>query len=360
MFCPFTGKSQKGCASFKAQSNDGTAVFITIWKIDLESIGGKCPITCKKITSKNECSEHDDDLLEAFEARAKYIVENVKHSNLVRYLDVNCVIMDESLIVHLVQEYIEGASVKDLYGQDVLPTLAPIAEMLLKSISYLHSMDPKIVHGYISDASIFLGKSAVYRVADYHLVPYLMYLQDKHSMNTTTDFEALGTLIASKNRIVQFFANDFVEQCRSSQSTCWDLLSHVFLSNAHIGEANTIYNGPFLNHFEIEEILGSGSYGNVVKAKHPNGQESFALKLIELPRGSKGQYGKVKREVELISQVSHENVVKYITSWEQSVNITELGLSQEESDSSSADELVLRHFNFNLLFVQCFFKSTIF
>lgn len=246
--------------------------------------------------------------------------------------------MDGNLIVYLVQEYIEGASVKDLYEQGVLPTLAPIAEMLLKAISYLHSMDPKIMHGYISDASIFLGKSAVYRVADYHLVPYLMYLQGTHPISTKTDFEALGSLIASKNKIVQYYANDFVEQCRSSNSTCWDLLSHAFLSNAHIGEANTIYNGPFLNHFEIEDILGSGSYGSVIKAKPPNGQESFALKLIELPRGSKGQYGKVKREVELISQVSHENVVKYITSWEQSVNISELGLSEEESDSSSSDE----------------------
>ncbi|XP_055298583.1 eIF-2-alpha kinase GCN2-like [Sitodiplosis mosellana] len=332
------GVSQKGCASFKAQSDEGIDVFITTWEIDLESIDGKCLITCKQISRENDCHQHDDDIVEVFESRAEYIIKNVKHSYLVRYLDVNCEILDGNLIVHLVQEYIEGVSVKDLYEQGILPSLAPIAERLLKAISYLHSMDPKITHGYINDASIFLGKSAVYRVADYHLVPYLMYLQDTYSMPVTTDFQALGSLVASKNKIVQYFANDFVEQCHLTQSTCWDLLSHEFLSNAHIGESNTIYNGPFLNHFEIEETLGSGSYGSVIKAKPPNGRESFALKLIELPSGSKGQYGRVKREVELISQIDHENVVKYITSWEQSVNVTELGLNQEESDSSSSDD----------------------
>lgn len=85
MFYPFTGESQKGCSSFKAQLDDGTDVFITTWESDLESIGGKCPITCKRIASKNDCFEHDDDIVEAFKTRAKYIIENVKHSNSVRY-----------------------------------------------------------------------------------------------------------------------------------------------------------------------------------------------------------------------------------------------------------------------------------
>lgn len=318
--------------SFKARSIDGQDVFITTWEIDLELIDEKCPIDCKEISDECQC-QHDAEIVEAFETRAKYIIENVKHTNLVRYLDVNCEIMDDILTVDLVQEYVDGPSVRDLCEQGILPTLAPIAERLLKTISYLHIMDPKITHGYISDGSIFLGKSAVYRVADYHLVPYLMYLQGTHYMPTTTDFHALGSLIESKNKIVQHFARDFIEKCHSNQSTCWDLLNHEFLSNAHIGEANTIYDGPFLNHFEIEKILGSGSGGIVIKAKPPNGRESFAFKLIELPSGSKGQYGRVKREVELISQIEHENVVKYITSWEQTVNISELGLNVDESDS---------------------------
>lgn len=335
---PSTGESKKGCTAFKAQTNAGLDVFITTWRIELESIDEKCPINCMQISTKSAC-QHDEDIIEVFKIRAKYIIENVKHTNLVRYLDVNCQILDDILIVNLVQEYVEGVSVRDLYEQGILPSLAPIAERLLKTISYLHIMDPKITNGYINDGSIFLCKSAVYRVADYHLVPYLMYLKGTHLICATTDYHAMGSLIASKNRIVQYFANDFIEKCCSTRSTCWDLLSHEYLSNAHIGEANTIYDGPFLNHFEIDDILlGSGSGGTVFKAKPPNCQESFALKLIELPNGSRGHYGKVKREVELISQIKHENVVKYITSWEQCVNVAELGLFQGESDSSSSDE----------------------
>lgn len=283
--------------AFKARSQNGLDVFVTIRKISLDSINAKCPITCKQIYTKHKC-QHDVDIVDAFKTRAKYIIQNVKHTNLVRYLDVNYQISEDVFIVTLVQEYVEGASVNELYKQGILPNLAPIAERLLKTISYLHMMDPKITHGYINDRSIFLGKSAVYHVADYHLVPYLMYLQGKDPVHTTTDFYAVGSLIESKNKIVQYFAKDFVKKCFSAQSTYWDLLSHEFLSNAHIGEANTIYEGPFLNHFEIDpDKLGKGSGGTVVKAKHPNGQESYALKLIELPSASKGQYARVKREV---------------------------------------------------------------
>ncbi|XP_031628259.1 eIF-2-alpha kinase GCN2-like [Contarinia nasturtii] len=323
----YLGASKKGCNSYKAQSSDGKDVFITTWKFDLESIKRKCPISCAQISIESECSNHGDNVVEAFQARAKFIIENVKHSNLVRYLDVNCEILDGYLTVNLVQEYIEGVSVKCMSDQGILPSLSPIAEWLLKAISYLHSMNPSITHGYINDGSIFLGKSARYHVGDYHLIPYLMYLKGTlSSVQTVTDIRALGSLVATKHEIVDSFARDFIKMCQCEQSK--DLLKHAYLSNVHTGDANTIYDGPFLNHFQIIEKLGEGAYGSVLKVNAVQAQgkcgQEYALKLITLPTGSKGKYDKVKREVELISQLNHENVVKYITSWEQTVDALEL------------------------------------
>lgn len=335
----FPGKSKKGCSAFKANS-DGEDVFITRWEIDIELLQKKCPITCKDIAKIACChDDDDDDVVGAFKSRAKFVIDNAKHTNLVRYLDVDCKILNGILYVDLVQEYIEGVSVRTLSEQGILPSLAPIAERVLKATSYLHAMEPKITHGYIRDGSIFLSKSAIYRIADFHLIPYLMHLKGTHSLQPSSDVNDLGSLVASKNKIIQHFTNDFIKKCNSKddQPIFGKLLTHEFLSNAHIGNANTAYSGPLLNHFVVEGLLGSGSFGSVVKVKHPNGQKRYALKLIELPTGSKGRYGKVKREVELLSQIRHENVVEYITSWEQVVNVIELGISIYESDSSSSD-----------------------
>lgn len=329
------GTSRKGCETFKAQSADGKDVFITTWKFHLESIRRKCPISCTEIFIEPKCRDHTDDIVETFKTRAKFIIENVKHTNLVRYVDVNCEISDENLVVNLVQEYIEGVSVKSMSEQGILPSLAPIAEWLLKAVSYLHSINPKINHGYINNGSIFLGKSAVYRVADYHLIPYLMYLKGTHTfVHAMADAHALGNLVDTNHKIVNRCARDFIKKCQS-EPLC-DLLKHTFLSNVHTGDANTIYDGPLLNHFEINGKLGKGSYGSVLKAKNLTNQESYAFKLIELPSGSKGKYEKVKREVELISKLKHENVVEYINSWEQNVNAAELKKFEITLGESSA------------------------
>lgn len=100
----------------------------------------------------------------------------------------------------------------------------------------------------------------------------------------------------------------------------------------------TMYNGPLLNQFEVKEILGRGAYGSVVKVMQPINQELFALKIIRIPIGSKGNYTKVKREVDLISHVNHKNVVKYLNSWEQTIDANELGIYFQDglSDSGSS------------------------
>lgn len=325
--------------SFTAKTNCGTEVFITVWTFDLNKLTKKCPIDCDEVY-KSACGcEHKNvsTLIAAFKKRATYLIQNVDHTNLVRYVDVNCIEANRVLTVHLVQEYIENAkSVSSLWMDGVLPSLAPIAEWLLKVISYLEKMNPKITHGYIKDGSIFLDKCGAYRVADFNLIPYLIYLKDNHEIGQIDDLQALGTYIGHKNETVQFCSQDFIEKCCSAnRPSCQSLLSHAFLSNVHIGDAITTYNGPLLNQFEIGDILGSGAYGSVVKARQPVNQEFYALKIIKIPIGSKGKYTKVKREVDLISQLNHKNIVKYLDSWEQTADANELNIVFYDDESNS-------------------------
>lgn len=333
----FPGESNKGCKSYYAtKSSCGKEVFITTWSIDVNRIITKCPISCDQIY--NYCDHGHGDLItlvKAFKERANYLIQNVDHSNLVRYIDVSCTESNEILTIHLVQDYIKQAkSVRNLQLDGVLPDLAPIAEWVLKVISYLEKMKPKIIHGYINDGSIFVNSSGAYRVADFNLIPYLMYLKGTQNYFETNDLKTLGSFIKRKNKTVRQSSKDFIEKCCSDENewSCRELLSHSFLSNVHIGEATTTYNGPLLNQFEFITVLGHGADGCVIKVRQPANGEYFALKIIKIPIASKGKYTKVQRETELIPKVNHKNVVKYYESWEQTIDINELGISFYEDD----------------------------
>lgn len=325
----------KSCAVFKGKSIDDEDVILTIWKIDLATIHDKCPISCEVRGSK--CNHNAEEIAAEFSKRAQFLINNVNNVNLVPYLKVECNLLNGDLIVSLVQESIEGASIKKLFEQGVVPSLPLMAESVLKAISYLHSMDPKIKHSRIDECSVVLDKSGVYRMTDFHLIPYLMYLKGARLHPADADdLSAFGFLMEYGNIKTQRLIKDFISKCCSEkEQSCWDLLSHEYLTNVHSIKSNPIYDGPFLKHFDIDKgKLGSGSFGSVIKAKHSNGQDSYALKLVEIPRGSENKYKKVRREVELISQLNHDNVIKFVRSWEQEVNLAELELTDEETDYS--------------------------
>lgn len=185
------------------------------------------------------CSRDHNDaavFIRTFKQRATYLIHNIDHTNLVRYIDVSCAELEGKLTIHLVQEYIDGAkSIRCLSEEGVLPNLASIAEWMIKVISYLEKMNPKITHGYINDGSIFLDKSGVYRVSDFNLIKYLMYLKGTIKSNEINDLKALGSFIKLKNKTVQHFSKDFIRMCcLDEKPTCRELLSHEFLSNDYV------------------------------------------------------------------------------------------------------------------------------
>lgn len=343
-FSTLSDKSNKGCETYYAKSHSDKEVLLTTWLLNIKDIKELCPINCDHIY---KCCNHKHGdiltLVKAFKERANYLIENVDHKNLIRYIDVSCTESNGTLTVYLVQEYIKNAkSVRRLSADGILPNLAPIAQWIIKVISYLKKMKPNIYHGYINDASIFVDYSGTYRFADYNLIPYLMYLKGTKIDFETNDLKALGSFLSCKTRTARSISTDFIEKCCSGEhiSTCQELLAHEFLSNVHIGEATTTYTGPLLNQFQFIEVLGRGVDGCVIKVKQPANGEEFALKIIKVPIASKGRYTKVQREINLIPKLSHKHIVKYFAHWEQTIDINELGISfvddEDEFDGSDS------------------------
>lgn len=338
----FSAHSNKGCSSYKATDlRNGRKAFITSWEFEIDQLGSKCPISCPYIAKPEECQGHGN-ATETFNAilmeltdRGKYLINNVHHKHLVRYVNVDLLMTIEKLhdyvytgtpkfIVEIAQEFIEGESIRSICENGHLGDDRKIGKEVLESITYLENKPTVITHGYLNDKSIFMDQSGVCRVADFDLIPYLMYLKGVHKLHQECDLKALGNLMEQLKDITTKQSNDFVEQCRSGRVIHnSDLLKHQYLSDNRPCRKREPKSDISIENFKIEEKLGGGSFGVVLRAKQETDERSYAIKLVAMPE-NRNEYEKAAREAELISRINHKYVVRYITSWkQQNVNLTE-------------------------------------
>ena len=102
------------------------------------------------------------------------------------------------------------------------------------------------------------------------------------------------------------------------------------------------------SEFSFLSKLGKGGYGDVYKVKNNLDEKTYAIKRIQLDPKNKPLTKKLKREVELLSRLNHENVVRYYYSW---IEVTtsdhhhdEQDNSGEESSSNTHDKNLSRTF----------------
>ncbi|NXM40280.1 E2AK2 kinase, partial [Gymnorhina tibicen] len=74
------------------------------------------------------------------------------------------------------------------------------------------------------------------------------------------------------------------------------------------GSPHTV-NKTFLENFKNIEPIGEGGYGNVFKATSKCDKKTYAIKRVEFAK-------KVEREAEGLARLTHENIVRYHSSWQ--------------------------------------------
>lgn len=312
-------------------------MFVTRWTFDVRQLRNKCPLSCVKIAQPHKCAGHGEDtaavIIKEFEERAKHLIQNAKHKNLVKYVGIHVQMRNREFIVHLLQDFIAGRSINNLLEEQNFPNTASVTTEILQAIQFLHNMNAEVTHGYLNNNSIFLDKSAVCRIADFELIPYLMYLCGNHRMHESNDFDALGSLVHSQNEVMMKSVDSFIAKCRSGKVlTHSDLLQHSFLSNNWLKNpkmtcerSSYVSDGAkILEHFDIEDSLGVGRFGIVLQAKNHTDKKSYAMKFIRIPAAHKKEVEQIEREVEILSKLRHRNVVRYVTSWKQSADLKEL------------------------------------
>lgn len=305
----------------------------------------KCTIKNCKYEPK-KCGGHSiEEIINDIEREVLHLSQ-IRHKNLVTYETVSCLRRKEGLIIYLVQDFVIGTSVNCISNSLgwTCSGASTVAKGILDALIYLHNKG--ISHSNLDDCSVFMDNNGTCRVTDFSLIPYMSYLLDIPKPKQG-DLPALGFLIESLVQLPNSDMYDFIEQCKSERTlTAYDLLEHPFLLPEHVSAVSN-FQPIFLpekkatefpihttmtlsgrsrlqNEFEELQWLGQGAYGDVLKVKNILDNRQYAIKRIPLTSRSRQIFKKITREVELLSRLNHENVVRYFNSWIENANESDL------------------------------------
>lgn len=281
-------------------------------------------------------------------------MSQMRHKNLVALEAVLCQRRKEGVSVYILQDFVHGTSVNAISNSLgwTHAGVSIIAKGVLEALIYLHNCG--ISHSHLDDSSVFMDNMGTCRVSDFSLPSYMCYLNETN-IAKQGDLPALGSLIESLVPLPNSNMLEFIEQCKSERTlTASDLLEHPFLlpERLHIHRdplpivvpEKKIKSVPVLpmgtesrieTEFEVITWLGQGAYGDVLKVKNILDNRQYALKRIPLVSRSQKLFKKMTREVELLSRLNHENVVRYFNSW---IEWSEEAALKKYSSPENADE----------------------
>ena len=77
-----------------------------------------------------------------------------------------------------------------------------------------------------------------------------------------------------------------------------------------------------MKDFVFGRVLGKGAYAVVKECQRRGGKEKFAMKIYDKKKlMSSGKLKRVEKEIQLLKEIGHENIVKIIDSFESKTSI---------------------------------------
>ncbi|XP_053680519.1 eIF-2-alpha kinase GCN2 [Anopheles nili] len=365
------GHSQRGCITYSGiDQQTGELVYLTEWTLHFDD---DCSSENKTIRGRPV------ELVVSDMERMLEGLTTLKHKHLIAYEGVLCRVGKDALALFVAQEFILGTSLFGISGSLgwSIEGVSMVAKGTLEALIYLHNNG--VSHDNLSDSTVFIDNAGMVRVADYRLIPCIQELLEGHHQIhpslRSPDLPAMGGLIEA------LFAphsemRDFVEKCKSERTiSATELVDHPFLHNDHnaVGQQQPtvafaptqapystvqvvahrpdhgqqpymplVMNSSVASHeksriqkeFEMLSYLGKGAYGDVLKVRNKLDNREYAIKRIRLPARSKQFYKKMTREVELLSRLNHENVVRYYNSWVEAISPSELTSTDTEGENA--------------------------
>ncbi|NXB32546.1 E2AK2 kinase, partial [Eulacestoma nigropectus] len=116
---------------------------------------------------------------------------------------------------------------------------------------------------------------------------------------------AQRSVLKPKRKLAANFANGRNEKKMSDSN---ESLSDVDTNTGEENGSPHTVNKTFLENFKKIEPIGEGGFGNVFKATSKCDKKTYAIKRVEFTE-------KVAREAEGLARLTHENIVRYHSSW---------------------------------------------
>lgn len=376
------GHSQRGCVAYSGiDLETGQLLYITEWNIRYEKLEFKCLSNCVRTSVDGKCHGHSiDDLLQSLEKQAAKLVQ-LRHKNIVSYECIQYQKKKEGIVLYLVQDFLLGASVASISGSLgwCIEGLSLVARGVLVALIYLHNQG--VSHNHLSDCNVFVDNSGTVRLSDFSLIPLILDListaVETESRIVENDLPALGTLIETMSppTLVHMDMTEFVDRCKSTRTiSASDLLEHPFLRAVGLATTSSMAvvnplasleqrrqslairlpepkietalpsgsaRSRLSTEFNTLQWLGKGAFGDVLKVRNILDNREYAIKRIPLtPRTQFFLQRKMTREVELLSRLNHENVVRYYNSWLESASLGEnCTIGEEDDEESSSQEM---------------------
>jgi serine/threonine-protein kinase 24/25/MST4 len=67
-------------------------------------------------------------------------------------------------------------------------------------------------------------------------------------------------------------------------------------------------------HFDLIDLIGKGSYGEVFKGYSKKDSKTVAIKIIQILE-NEGGFESIRKEIEILQDCKHQNIIYYIGSY---------------------------------------------
>ncbi|CAD5215918.1 unnamed protein product [Bursaphelenchus okinawaensis] len=232
--------------------------------------------------------------------------------------------------------------------------LPKLATQILCALKTLH--DNKLAHGMLIRNNVWMDEKQNFILSDYWFTVELQrFCEDFKRIITNSnlnscqhlnvkdmkqlDFVKLAELLESlaadcKNigddKIFEEMKN-FTSCCREKDVDMQKLMNHAFLygdflssdsssSSSQSGhEMSPTLTGRLVKEYNVLGFLGKGAFGQVFLARNKLDSNDYAIKRINLTGFPKKHVEKIVNEVAVFSKLINEHIVRYFSSWTESL-----------------------------------------
>ncbi|NXI86258.1 E2AK2 kinase, partial [Rhipidura dahli] len=207
-----------------------------------------------------------------------------------------------------VPTYYISCTVNDiLYGEGRGPSVSAAKQAAAKE-AYEKVHKEKSLMVYIMDSFTNRHKGEYYKVLLFYIcsgsaAKLVEKMKDMAIYETPSSSQknTPSSVLKPKRKLAANFGNGRNKEEKMKMS---DVDTNIGEDN---GSPHTV-NKTFLENFKNIEPIGEGGFGNVFKATSKCDKTTYAIKRVEFTE-------KVEREAEGLARLTHENIVRYHSSW---------------------------------------------